>query len=308
MRKEEKAKEGGKTSGAADAEVALNGEVLNRALRDVSRTVDGSGYAFTRLICCGKGVTSLPDALQHYVHLRYIDISGNKISNLTAFSRLPNLLSLNAAENNIEDVSCLASPGALPYLSLLNLSNNRISKAPTLPLQRLTRLSLDANPITTLTGFVYPPSLTHLSLRGTPLESLDCLPLSDTLTSLYLSHTRIQQLLPLEKFPQIKTLDLEGCALPSEQLKVLVSLPMLKEVCLSPLGTSAGDDQFRSEILKVLPRLQWINGREVTSDELTAATTPCETNVQEEMGLDQPLSAARVLKSVVNPVPAASYC
>ncbi|OEH77733.1 hypothetical protein cyc_04511 [Cyclospora cayetanensis] len=185
MRKEEKAKEGGKTSGAADAEVALNGEVLNRALRDVSRTVDGSGYAFTRLICCGKGVTSLPDALQHYVHLRYIDIS-------------------------------------------------------------------------------------------------------DTLTSLYLSHTRIQQLLPLEKFPQIKTLDLEGCALPSEQLKVLVSLPMLKEVCLSPLGTSAGDDQFRSEILKVLPRLQWINGREVTSDELTAATTPCETNVQEEMGLDQP--------------------
>ncbi|CDI74843.1 Leucine-rich repeat and guanylate kinase domain-containing protein, related [Eimeria praecox] len=288
MARGRKPKEGGDSAAVSEAVgTPLRGELLHKALGDVSRTADGSGYAFTRLTCCGKGVTTLPTALQLYVHLRYIDISNNKIRDLAAFSRLPYLLTLNASGNNIEDISCLSSPEALPYLFLLNLSSNKISKPPQLGLQRLTRLALDANPITTLEGFVQPPLLTHLSLRGTPLETLDSLPPSDTITSLYLSHTPMQQLRQLQRLPQIKTLDLEGVPLPPDQLHILVLLPKLRELSLSSPEQYADEEHFRAEILGVLPRLQWINGRVVTPEELKAARALREASAQQEKELGQ---------------------
>ncbi|CDI77151.1 hypothetical protein, conserved [Eimeria acervulina] len=291
MARGRKPKEGGDSAAGPEAAgTPLRGDLLHKALGDVSRTADGSGYAFTRLTCCGKGVTTLPSALQLYVHLRYIDISNNKIRDLSAFSRLPYLLTLNASGNNIEDVSCLSSPEALPYLFLLNLSSNKIARAPQLPLQRLTRLALDANPITTLEGFVHPPLLTHLSLRGTPLENLDSLPPSDTITSLYLAHTPMQQLRQLQRLPQIRTLDLEGVPLPPDQLHILVLLPKLRELSLSSPDQYVDDEHFRAEVLRVLPRLHWINGRGVTSNELKAARALREATSQQEKEIGQRLT------------------
>lgn len=288
MAKGRKVKGGGDSATPeAAAGVPLRGELLHKALCDVSRTADGSGYAFTRLTCCGKGVTTLPDKLQLYVHLRYIDISGNKIGDIAPFSKLPHVLTLNAAGNNIEDISCLSSPEALPYLSLLNLSSNKIARAPQLPLQRLTRLALDGNPMTSLEGFVAPPSLTHLSLRGTPLETLEYLPPSETITSLYLAHTPMQQLQQLQQLPQLKTLDLEGVPLPPEQLNGLLLLPRLTELSLSPPDPELGEEQFRIEVLGLLPRLHWINGSAVTPAELRAASALREARLQQNKALEQ---------------------
>ena len=287
MAKGRKTKEGGEAAEATEAAgTPLRGELLHKALGDVSRTADGSGYAFTRLTCCGKAVTIVPDALQLYVHLRYIDISDNKIRDLTPFCRLPHLLTLNAAGNNIEDISYLASPEVLPYLSLLNLSSNKIARAPQLALQRLTRLALDANPLTTLEGFVLPPALTHLSLRGTPLETLDFLPPSESVTSIYLSHTPLQQLQQLQHLPEIKTLDLEGVPIPPDQFKCLLLLPKLREVSLSPPNPDMREEQFRAKVLRALPRLHWINGRAVTFDELKAVRALREANAQQEGELE----------------------
>ena len=273
MAKGRKVKDGGETASAADAGTTLRGELLHKSLGDVCRTADGTGYAFIRLTCCGKGVTNLPESLQQYIHLRYIDISGNKVRDLTPFSRLPHLLTLNASVNSIEDLSCLSSSEAVPYLSLLNLSNNKIARVPQRPMQRLTRLALDANPLSSLEGFGFPPSLTHLSLRGTPLETLDSLPPSSTLTALYLSHTPMQELRQLQHLPSITTLDLEGVPLPPDQLKSLANLPKLKEISLSPPDPDMTEEQFRTETLSIFPRLHWINGTAVTSNELRAART-----------------------------------
>lgn len=287
MARRKRGKDGIDVGAAEPAGTPLCGELLHKGLGEVSRTADGSGYAFTKLTCCGKGVTTLPENLQQYVHLRYIDISGNKVKDLTPFSKLPHLLTLNAAANNIENLSCLSSPEALPYLSLLNVSSNRISTAPQLLMKRLTRLALDANPIASLEGFVAPPSLTHLSLRGTPIESLDSLPPSDTLTSIYLSHTPMQQLRQLQQLPQVTTLDLEGVPLPPDQLLCLTLLPRLKEVSLTPPDPDLTEEQFRAEILKVLPRLHWINGRSVTPDELRTARALREADFQQQKQLER---------------------
>lgn len=269
--KEKKGKGGvGDGSSATDG-VPLAGEVLHSSLKDVSRTVDGSGYAYVRLTCVGKGITSLPEKLSHYVHLRYIDISNNKIQDLTPFSKLPHVLTLNASSNSISDISCLNDPTNLPFLALLNLSGNQIANVPPIPLQRLTRLALDANPIAKLDDFQFPPSLTHFSLRGTPLESLDSLVASESLTSLYLSHTTLQDFKRLENFPALKTLDLEGVPLQQEQLQQLLVAPLLRELSLAPFEPEAEESQFRVDVLSVLPRLQWLNGKQVSLHERKSA-------------------------------------
>ncbi|KAL8450687.1 hypothetical protein Emed_002325 [Eimeria media] len=278
---------------STEASVPLGGDLLHKALGEVARTADGCAYAFTRLTCCDKGITELPNKLQSYVHLRYIDVSGNKIKDITPFSKLPHLLTLNVSSNKIEDISCLSSPNALPYLALLNLSNNQISKVVQLPLQRLARLALDGNPIADLEGFVAPPALTHLSLRGTGIESLDSLSPSSTITSLYLSHTPMQQLRQLRYLPNIKTLDLEGVPLSSDQLECLAILPKLREVTLSPIDPNIEEDQFRVEVLGVLPRLQWMNGSAVTHEEVRAASEVRASKHRLQLELEQQESARK---------------
>ncbi|KAL8269960.1 hypothetical protein Esti_006118 [Eimeria stiedai] len=281
---------------STEAGIPLGGELLYKALGEVARTADGCAYAFTRLTCCDKGVTELPNKLQLYVHLRYIDVSGNSIKDITPLSKLPHLLTLNASNNKIEDIACLSSPNALPYLALLNLSNNKISKIVELPLQRLARLALDGNPIADLEGFVAPPALTHLSLRGTAIESLDSLSPSSTITSLYLSHTPMQQLRQLRHLPHIRTLDLEGVPLPFDQLECLALVPRLREVTLSPSDPSIEEDQFRVEVLGLVPRLQWMNGTAVTPEEVRAASEMRATKQRLQQELEQQQLAQKTLR------------
>ncbi|PHJ24754.1 leucine rich repeat-containing protein [Cystoisospora suis] len=253
----------------ATDQVPLAGEVLDSSLTDVARTVDGSGYAFVRLNCTGKNITTIPEEISTYIYLRYIDISDNHLVDILPFTKLPHVLSLNAARNNITDISYLADDACLPSCAVLNLSNNSISKLGSIGLQRLAKLTLDGNPVTSFEGVEkLPETLCHLSLKDTNMSTLSHLPALPSLSYLSLSYCPLNSLLDVSTLVGLEILDITGVKLPDiTALKMLLMLPLLRELIVSPCDPEISDEEFRQEVLVILHRLKRLNGVDVTPEE-----------------------------------------
>lgn len=54
-----------------------------------------------------KELANLHDIMEKYIHLRYANVSTNKIAELESFAKLPSLLVLNASKNEINSLSTL---------------------------------------------------------------------------------------------------------------------------------------------------------------------------------------------------------
>ncbi|PFH31423.1 leucine rich repeat-containing protein [Besnoitia besnoiti] len=258
-----------KHDSATTDHAVLTGDVLNSSLSDVARTVDGSGYAFVRLNCAGKSITKIPEEIAAYVHLRYIDISDNHIEDIVPLTTLPHVLALNAARNNITDVSYLADTTCLPSCVVLNLSFNSIYELHSIGLPRLAKLTLDGNPLASLESVdKLPKSLTHLSLKDTHLRTISQFPPLPKLVYLSVSNCPIDSITDVSMLAALEILDISGIRLGNlGLLETLVTLPMLRELTILPVDHEMPDDNFRQEILVVLRKLQRLNGIDVTAEE-----------------------------------------
>ncbi|KAF4731303.1 hypothetical protein FOZ63_012028, partial [Perkinsus olseni] len=129
-------------------------------------TVDGTGYAFTRLDCSDKGITFLAEEVGALTHLRQINLSSNLLTDVSRLSTLPRLLSLDLSNNKITTMDRLFQPGCLPWCQYIDLSHNSITSiCPLAAMTRLRSLKLKANSI---------DDITRVSPDGhTALEELD---------------------------------------------------------------------------------------------------------------------------------------
>lgn len=85
------------------------------------------------------------DGVQFCIHAKSIDLSDNRIVDLSPISGLERLEELNLADNLIGDIDAL---GNLLQLKSVNLSNNRIDDiSPLLELEHLEYVDLTGNPV-----------------------------------------------------------------------------------------------------------------------------------------------------------------
>ena len=85
------------------------------------------------------------DGVQFCIHAKIVDLSDNKIVDLSPLNGLARLEELNLADNLICDIDAL---GYLTNLKSINLSNNRIEDiSPLFELEKLEYMDLNGNPI-----------------------------------------------------------------------------------------------------------------------------------------------------------------
>ena len=127
--------------------------------------------ALHELSLVGNGIAELPDDLARCSSLRVLALGANRLETLPAcVGQLQSLLHLGLSCNKIADEGLAALIEVLPRgLTSLDLSSNRMCRTqPTLaalaPLERLTHLHLDANPL--CIGSDYPASVASSYLGG----------------------------------------------------------------------------------------------------------------------------------------------
>ncbi|KFP04970.1 Leucine-rich repeat-containing protein 23, partial [Calypte anna] len=279
----------------------LTEEVLKEGLSLLCKTSDGLAHAYVKFEAKLKDLTDI-SLLECFIHLRYVDLSENKLKDLSPLSNLTQLLWLKV-DGNLLASACMQE---LPYLQILSFAQNRIKNMEGITHPLLANLSLKGNKIQTLLGLSHGQlfSLQILELRGNKIEKTAGLNLPK-LKDLYLAQNAIQSLEGLEGLGQLTTLHLRDNQLETldgfcSSMKCLQYLNLrsnrinnLKEVAklqvlpslqvLVLLDNPCSDEQnYRIEVLVLLPNLQRLDKELVEEDEQAEAKKISQERQEEQ--------------------------
>ncbi|XP_071414934.1 leucine-rich repeat-containing protein 23 isoform X3 [Pithys albifrons albifrons] len=240
--------------------------------------------------------------LKSFIHLRYVDLSGNKLQDLSPLSSLTELLWLKM-DGNLLTSACMEE---LFYLQVISFDHNRIKDMEGITHPRLATLSLKENKIQTMLGLSQDKlfSLQVLELRGNKLKSTAGLSLPK-LKKLYLAQTNISILEGLEGLEQLETLHLRDNKLEIldgffssmkclqylnlrnngisrlQEVEKLQVLPMLQALVLLD-NPCVDEPDYRLEVLALLPHLQRLDKEAVEKDEQAEAMRIRQTRQEEK--------------------------
>lgn len=283
--------------------------ILKDCLKDIQTIVGGGGFAFTKLDCSNKEITSLGNKVGTYKQLQHIVLSQNKIEDLTEVMKMPHLLTLQADENKVKKLECAAN-SELPWVQRLDLSKNELTQLPSLiSFERLRFakfaentisslegfgdhpvlevLELQGNQLTSLVGMGCLESLRHLNLESNELTSLEGLD-APNLDTLNLGSNALETLAFIKGAPTCRDLNLTGCKLSGEdiqmpELKRLADeTPALEKINLSGnpcFEVVSGCENVKAEVLARIPQISILVGvevEEVTEEDRETAQTRAE--------------------------------
>ncbi|XP_041692026.1 leucine-rich repeat-containing protein 23 isoform X2 [Coregonus clupeaformis] len=197
----------------------LTQEIMIPGLSLLCRTGNGLAHAFVKLELKDRRLTDIA-LVSSFVHLRFLDVSSNHLSDLSPLATLTQLLWLKGDGNMVAGFR--GQPlGQLTYLQWLSLALNRLRdleglEGPALEslnligngIQRVS-VSLLGNGIQRVSGLQYHllTNLVTLELRGNKLETTDGIYLPN-LRRLYLAQNAIKRLEGLGKLEHLTTLHL----------------------------------------------------------------------------------------------------
>ncbi|MEG5231447.1 leucine-rich repeat domain-containing protein [Microcoleus sp. B3-D3] len=135
-----------------------------------------------------------------------LDLSDNRITDISSLGSLTNLTTLHLNNNRITDISFL---GSLTNLTTLHLNNNRITDISSLgSLTNLTTLHLNNNQITDISSLGSLTNLTELNLSDNRISDISFLGSLTNLTTLNLRSNRITDISFLGSLTNLTILDL----------------------------------------------------------------------------------------------------
>ncbi|NXC50379.1 LRC23 protein, partial [Penelope pileata] len=239
--------------------------------------------------------------LECFIHLRYVDLSENKLQDLSPLSNLTHLLWLKVDGNLLTS----AHIQELPYLQNISFAHNRIKNMEGITHPCLASLSLKGNKIQTAVGLSQALfSLQFLELRGNKLENTAGLKLPK-LKKLYLAQNAIKSLKGLEVLEQLTTLHLRDNELETldgfsgsmkclqylnlrnnsissfQEVAKLQVLPVLQALVLMD-NPCSDDTSYRQEVLIQLPQLERLDKESVEQEERAEANEMRQKRQEEE--------------------------
>lgn len=278
----------------------LTEDIIAESLSLLCKTGDGLSHAYVRLDIHEREVTDI-SILKSFIHLRYVDVSKNRLKDISALSALTHMLTLKADENlltspQLEEMPFLQVASFShnrintteginhPMLEHLILSNNNIQQVSGLDAAKLTRLhtlELRGNKLETTDG-IYLPNLKNLFLGANVLKRVEGLGRCTSLTTL---HLRDNQLENLDGFPEelkeLQYINMRGNLVTTvREAAKLKGLPFLRALVLSECPVAEEDD-YRLEVLIALRSLERLDKDEFTDEERSEAEEIYETRKAE---------------------------
>jgi len=235
------------------ADCALTEELCGESLSLLCKIGNGLAHAYVRMDLRSKALTDI-SIISAFVHVRYLDLSDNKLSSLQPLSSLLHLLTLKADNNRLTS----AALPQLPYLQRASFQNNKITSTEGISHPLLEVLNLNNNLIT---GVKFDTDalckLSTLELRGNQLTTTAGLGLPK-LQRLYLGENQITEITDLDKCTALKILHLRGNGSDTNQIESLdgFSKNMVALQYLNLRGTKVAALKPEIKKIKCLPMLR----------------------------------------------------
>ncbi|XP_054645536.1 leucine-rich repeat-containing protein 23 [Dunckerocampus dactyliophorus] len=268
----------------------LTQDIIIPGLSLLCRTGNGLKHAFIKAILNDKGLSDIA-AISNYIHLRFMDVSNNRISDLSPLASLTQLLWLKVDRNIVTYFQGQAF-AQLAYLQWLSMAANRLTDVDGLVGPSLESLILSENRIQTINGLEssHFSKLVTLELRGNRLSTTKGINLPN-LQRLYLAQNVIKSLEGLDQLESLTTLHLRKNKLVnvdglSSNMKCLQYLnirsnDILDETCLRSLGNVSktlrvmilsenpldGNTDYRPYVLTLIPKLERLDKEPVSLEE-----------------------------------------
>ncbi|CAL6109502.1 Conserved_hypothetical protein [Hexamita inflata] len=185
-------------------------------------------------------------------NLTELNLSGNKISDISAISKLKNLKKVNLSINRIKDISALQS---LPDLTHLHLTYNKLTSY-TLALPNLIDLSLGSNKLIDKSGLQHSPKLEILNLSGSETTDLHTIPHQlFGLKVLYLQSNNLTEISYLSNLVDLQSLNLGY----NKQLQNIGPLKFCTQLTELTIYVTSISDIWPLQFLKNLKTLDMSN-------------------------------------------------
>lgn len=172
--------------------------------------------------------------LEYATDLRKIDLSYNKVSDLSPLKDLTNLRDLTFYMNELTDISPLKN---LANLELLNISFNEVKDLHALnDMQKLRNFNASNNGISDITGIERCTSLSALDLSDNKVKDISAMKnLTNMEKMLWLNNNEISDISALAGMTKLKDLDLFG-----NQISDISALKNLRNLQSLNLGNNEG--------------------------------------------------------------------
>uniref|UniRef100_H2YVP5 Leucine-rich repeat-containing protein 23 n=1 Tax=Ciona savignyi TaxID=51511 RepID=H2YVP5_CIOSA len=277
-------------------------QMIPECLNLLCKIGNGLAHAYVRLDAHERDLTDV-ELLKKFIHVRYVDLSGNLLEDISSLNHLTHLLTLKADKNNLKS----AKLDSLPYLQIMNLSGNQITSTEGVEHPLLEQLNLNSNHITAVSGLnpkhltnlttlelrgnkltttagIYLPNLRNLYLAGNGLKQVEDL---DKLENLMILHLRDNQIDKLDGFSEnmkkLQYINLRANNITDlKEAKKLVALPMLRALVLND-NPCLEEDGYRMEVLIILRKLERLDKDEYTDEERVEAEDLYEQRRQDAM-------------------------
>lgn len=300
---------------AEDGWTPLSHEILRTSLSLIDKTVEGSGYVFTKLDCSEKELTHLGNKVQQYTQLKYVTLSKNQVEDLEPVSKLPHCLCMVASENKItqQGIQCMLEAD-MPFCQVMDLSLNQLAGVVSFGnLSRLRVLDLQENQIASLEGFNGHANLEVLKLQKNKLTNFVGMGSFPKLQKLLASENEIVSLEGLEASileeldvsqnslasmdfadgaPNIVTLNVSKNQFAGDDdlpefKKLDTALPNLQTILVegNPLCDTFGYP--RKEILLVVPNVLKIDDTKVTNEEREETLQLAKVRAEEKAEMEK---------------------
>lgn len=284
-----------------EPENPITEEIIGESLSLLCKTGNGLAHAYVKLDIHDRELSDI-NLLSSFIHLRYIDMSQNKLRDLSPLNSLTHLLTLKCDRNllssaKLDELPYLQTASFAknfitstegvnhPLLESLNLSFNEITHVRGLEpnkLGRLHTLELRSNKLLSTDG-IYLPNLKNLFLGANTIKSLEGLERLEHLTTLHLRDNQLENLDGFsESMKNLQYVNLRGNNITDvKETGKLNCLPMLRALVISE-NPCCDEDDYRMEVLIQLRRLERLDKDEFTPEERQEAEDIYEQRRLEE--------------------------
>ncbi|CAD2092330.1 leucine-rich repeat protein [Plasmodium vinckei lentum] len=194
--------------------------IIKEGLSDIEKTLNGEGYAFSSLNCSYKNIEYIPKEIINYIYLKYINLSNNKIENISNLYKLDNILFLDISYNlinNLDEIKSLHLKNCI----YMNISHNSINIINDIKMKNIIELDLSYNNIENL-NIYFPETLKNLNMSNNNIKNICFKNKLENIELLDISSNPIEDLNFYEIIPNIKTLKLnDNYSLPINNLSEL---------------------------------------------------------------------------------------